>query len=200
MAKLCPKSAVMVSHEGVADLPDAKTSFGIPKWLALYTFPKHERAVAERLTSLSAEVFYPSLLRESQWKDRKTWIRRPLFPGYVFVRVPLENRITILGVPGVIRIISCRGIPLAIPDSEIEAVRLCLVGGCNVEPHPYVESGMRVRLSSGPCAGLEGVASNSSNGCKLIVSVGAIRQAAAIDVSSGDLETVDPANVQFSVC
>jgi len=192
MAKPRLKSASKI--EGAASITGGSTEdlarSQPPQWFAIYTYPKHESAVAERLSGQELEVFYPSLLRESRWKDRRTWIKRPLFPGYVFVRVLPNDRIAVLRAPGVIRIVSCRGIPLAIPDSEIEAVRLCVLAG-SVEPHPYVERGMRVRLTSGPYAGIEGVVSHTDNGRKLIVSVAAIHQAVALDIDSCGLECVD---------
>jgi len=196
MAKPCRKFALNVPHQHLASRPVAGPGPEIPQWIAVYTFPKHERAVAERLTGSAVEVFYPSLMRQSQWKDRRTWIQRPLFPGYVFVRVPLDDRLAVLRVPGVIRIISCKAVPLAIPDSDIEAVRLCLLAPGKVESHPYVESGMRVRLTSGPCAGVEGVVSQSDDGCKLIVAVPAIQQAVALDVDASGLEPVHPSFLQ----
>ncbi len=44
--------------------------------------------VAEELWNRKIECFLP--LREvvSQWKDRRKRVQFPLFPGYLFVRVP----------------------------------------------------------------------------------------------------------------
>ena len=52
-----------------------------PRWYALYTRPRHEKAVAEQLTRHQIEAFLP--LREvlSRWKDRKKLVQLPLFPG-----------------------------------------------------------------------------------------------------------------------
>ncbi|MCZ6550598.1 MAG: hypothetical protein O6926_04265, partial [candidate division NC10 bacterium] len=62
------------------------------RWYALYTRPRHEKAVAEHLARRQLEAFLP--LREvlSRWKDRRKLVQLPLFPGYIFVRTALIRK------------------------------------------------------------------------------------------------------------
>jgi len=84
-------------------------------WYAVTTRSRHEKVVAEQLWQKEIECFLP--LREviSKWKDRKKKVQFPLFPGYLFVHVPIqERRVDILKVPSVVRIIEFNGKPVAI--------------------------------------------------------------------------------------
>src|SRR5215471_14663843 len=81
-----------------------------PHWFATYTYPRHEHAVADVLTHKGVEVFLPTVQKISQWKDRRVKLQVPLFPGYVFTRMCVDERVKVLSVPSVIRILSCRGI------------------------------------------------------------------------------------------
>ena len=83
------------------------------KWYAAYTRSRHEKVVAEELWKKQIESFLP--LREviSQWKDRRKKVQLPLFPGYLFVHVPLhEARLDILKVDSVLRIVGFNSQPV----------------------------------------------------------------------------------------
>lgn len=83
-------------------MPDADRA---PRWYALRTRSRHEKHVRDRLVALGIEQLLPTVIRLSQWKDRKKKIEAPLFSGYCFAHFPLENRLTVLKVPGVVQIV-----------------------------------------------------------------------------------------------
>ncbi len=69
---------------------------GHPHWYAAYTFPRHEKRVAEHLVGRGVEFFLPQYETVRRWKDRRVRLSLPLFPGYVFVHVPLGERLRVL--------------------------------------------------------------------------------------------------------
>src|SRR4249920_2469549 len=71
------------------------------RWYAAYTRPNHEKKVAEQLDLRNIEQLLPLYSSIRQWKDRKVRLMRPLFPGYVFVRMSLQKRLQVLEVPGI---------------------------------------------------------------------------------------------------
>ncbi len=94
------------------------------KWYAVTTRSRHEKVVAEQLWQKEIECFLP--LREvlSTWKDRRKKIQLPLFPGYLFVHVPIvERRLNILKVPSVVRIVGFNGESDSIPEVQLQAVK-----------------------------------------------------------------------------
>jgi transcription antitermination factor NusG len=159
------------------------------RWYALYTYPRHEKAVADQLESKAVEAFLPTLTTESRWKDRRVRIQTPVFPGYVFARISPGQRSKVLNAPGVIRMLSFNGTPVPIDDSEIEAVKLCLERGAALKPHPFLEVGDRVRVRSGMLEGLEGLISRCKNERRLIVPITLINQSVAIEI---DVQLLEP--------
>lgn len=173
------------------ELSSPPTNPVAPCWYAVYTYPRHERSVADQLDSKSVEAFLPTFTHQSRWKDRRVELARPLFPGYVFTRIGLGERLKIVSVPSVIRILSFNGRLASISDQEIETIRLCVTRGAALEPHPFFEVGERVRVHSGAFAGAEGIVIHQKNRCKVLISIGLIQQSVALEIDSSQLEYVD---------
>jgi transcription antitermination factor NusG len=163
------------------------------RWYAVYTYPRHEKAVREQLESKCIETFLPTFTSENRWKDRLVRIQTPLFPGYVFTRIDLSERGKVVAVPSVIRILSFNGLPAPIDDSEMEAVRLCLERGAAVQPYPFLEVGDRVRVQSGVLEGLEGLISRCKDERRLIVPISLINQSVAVEI---DVQLLEPLGTQ----
>src|SRR6266851_10312246 len=117
-----------------------------PQWYAAYTSANHEKRVAEQLGVRSVEHFVPLYESMRRWKDRKVRLQLPLFPGYVFVRLALRDRLRVLQIPGVVRLVGFNGQPAALPDEEMEILRSGLSQRLRVEPHPFLAVGRRVRI------------------------------------------------------
>src|SRR6266849_2686193 len=126
-----------------------------PRWYAAYTSANHEKRVAVQLEQRSVEHFVPLYESLRRWKDRRMKLQLPLFPGYVFVRLALPERLKVLQVPGVARLVGFNGQPAVLPDREIQALRTSLAVQVRAEPLPYLTVGRRVRIERGPLAGVE---------------------------------------------
>lgn len=164
------------------------------RWHALYTYPRHERSVAIELESRSVEVFLPTHVTESRWKDRRVKLQTPVFPGYVFTRIRPAQRRAVLSAPGSVRLLSFNGAPAPIDDREIEAVRLCLERGATMEPRPLFELGDHVRVCGGPLRGLEGRISRCKDERRLLVPITLINQSIAVEVDISLLEPIETIN------
>src|SRR5208282_5693506 len=84
--------------------PEQLEAYVQPRWYAAYTRANHERRVADQLSERGVEHFLPQYESVRKWKDRKVRLQMPLFPGYVFVHLALQNRLNVLQVPGVARL------------------------------------------------------------------------------------------------
>lgn len=60
-------------------------------WFAVYTKSRHEKVVHASLMSQGVEAYLPSHKVLSQWQDRRKWVEKPLFPGYLFARLLQEQ-------------------------------------------------------------------------------------------------------------
>jgi transcription antitermination factor NusG len=157
-------------------------------WYALYTCPRHEKCVAEQIELRQISCFLPLYRSIRKWKDRRKELQLALFPGYVFVRMALENRLQVLQVPGAVRFVGFNGHPVPLPEEEIEALRSRLTGSLCVEPHPYLRVGRRVRVHSGPMQGLEGLIVRRKDRCRLVFSVDLIQRSVAVEIDEADVE------------
>ncbi len=175
------------------DLP-AQTELPLPfqesrntRWFAAYTSARHEKTVAQQLTGREIEHFLPLYESLRQWKDRRIRLELPLFPGYVFVRIPIQESLRVLRIQGVVRLVGFGGNPTALADSEIESIRNGLAQHLQLEPHRYLKAGRRVRIRRGPLEGLEGILLRRKNSLRVVVSIDLLMRAVAVEVEAEDI-------------
>lgn len=90
------------------------------RWYALQIRPQRELSVLEALVHREVLTFWPSY----RVKLGQRYIRKSLFPGYLFARLDLDDKNhPAVSVPNVIRIVGTPKGPISIPDEEIAAVR-----------------------------------------------------------------------------
>jgi transcription antitermination factor NusG len=158
-------------------------------WYAVYTCANHERHVASEIEAREVEHFLPVYRSVRRWKDRHVSLELPLFPGYVFVRLALRDRLRVLQIPSVVRLVGFTGQPAALPDAEMEILRSGFSKGLRAEPHPLLTVGRRVRITGGPFAGLEGVLKRKKSHLRVVVSLDLIQRSVAVDVDAADVQS-----------
>jgi len=92
-------------------------------WYVVYTKPKWEKKVAERLSEAGIISYCPLITKTRQWSDRKKIIEVPLFNSYIFVQVNEKERNIIFDIPGAIRYLFWLGKPAIVKDIEIQAIQ-----------------------------------------------------------------------------
>jgi transcription antitermination factor NusG len=162
-----------------------------PRWFAVYTSPRHEKAVARHFEFRAIESFLPLYTEMHRWKNGcRVKVEQPLFPGYVFARVGRGGTTQVLSVPGVLLIVGSGREPLALPDFEIEALR----SGLHLrrfEPHPYLVVGERARIKSGSLAGMVGILARKKNNLRVVLTLELIMRSVAVEVDADELERVN---------
>lgn len=174
-------------QRGDFDTLHLPVSFLEPHWYATYTCAQHEKRVAAELGIREVEHFLPLYSSVRHWKDRRVTLELPLFPGYVFVRLALRDRVRVLQIPSVVRLVGFNGQPTALPDTEMEIMRSGLSQSLRAEPHPFVSVGKRVRITGGPFAGLGGILKRKKNNLRVVVSLDLIHRSVAVDVDITDV-------------
>ncbi len=176
---------------------DMSTSGGLlatavepPKWFAVYTTPRHEKAVARHFEFRAIESYLPLYMEMHRWKNGlRVNVEQPLFPGYIFARIGRSHSPQVLSVPGVLLIVGFGREPQALPDSEIEALR----SGLHLrkfEPHPYLVVGEKARIKSGSLAGMVGVLARKKNSLRVVLTLELIMRSVAVEVDADELERV----------
>lgn len=164
--------------------------FSAAHWYAAYTRPRHEKRVAEELERKAVEIFLPVYETMRKWKNGRHRIQLPLFPGYAFVRISLNDRLNVLRVPGVVNLVGANGTPIALQESELTNLRQALSIGTLAKPHPFLTEGRRVRVTSGPFAGLEGLLKRRKGQAGVVVSLILIQRSVLVEVDSAELEPI----------
>ena len=159
-------------------------------WLAAYTRSRHETQVTSQLSCKGVESLLPTYAKLSRWSDRIKRSQAPLFPGYVFVHVSDAERIPVLQTVGVVNLVSVGGKAARLEDEEIDRLRACFARPNEVEPHPYLKVGQRVRVKHGPFAGWEGILVQKQNSARLVITVDPIMKSVSINLNGADVESV----------
>ncbi len=169
--------------------PDARPDGGASStaWFAIWTRSRHEQTVLAQLQTKQIDVFLPTYTRWSRWKDRKKQIDSPLFPGYCFARVAPTVLLPVLTCTGVVGLVSSCGRPLAIPDSEIDAIRTLVGSALRYDPCPLIREGTKVEVAWGPLRGVIGTLVRKGAHARLVLSVDLIGQAVSVEVDAADV-------------
>jgi transcription antitermination factor NusG len=163
-----------------------------PRWYAIHTRHQHERSAASILSGKGFRIFYPTYESVRKWKDRSKKLSLPLFPGYLFLAEDVHKKLLIVSTPGVCAILSIAGQPAVIPAEEIRALRRSVEGQYKIVPHPFLNTGDRLRVKSGPLAGTEGILTRKRDMYRLVLSIEILGRSAAVEIDSSIVERIHP--------
>jgi transcriptional antiterminator RfaH len=133
-------------------------SKGEKNWYAIYTQPRSEKKVSDRLNLQLIEVYLPLQSKLKQWSDRKKWTQEPLLHSYVFVKTDLKNYYEILNTPGVVKFVTFEQTPAVIRQSDINLIKLLLADYHDIEVsyEGILPQGTEVIVKAGPFKGMQG--------------------------------------------
>lgn len=152
-------------------------------WYAIRIQAKYEQLASSALRGKGYEEFLPLYRSRRRWSDRIKEIEVPLFPGYLFCRFAVRDRLLpILTSPGVISIVGAGKTPVPVSDEEIAALQAVVRSGLPVRPWPCLTVGSRVFIHSGPLAGIEGICLNVDKVFRLLVSIPLLQRSIAVEI------------------
>lgn len=158
-------------------------------WWAIWVRSRCEKVAAESLRAKGYEVFLPLYRSRRQWSDRVKVVEQPLFPGYIFSRLDIRERMPVIQTPGVVSFVGASGEPEPVAESEISMIQQIVESGLPVGPWPYLKEGQQVEISHGPLKGLRGILTRIKNEFRVVVSISMLQRSVAVEV---DRETVRP--------
>jgi transcription antitermination factor NusG len=163
-----------------------------PPWFAVHVRSNFERKSSRLATDrLGCSVFYPSYVVRSSRRGVVHELTRPLFPGYFFIQQDLVAgpRGDVLGLSGVVSIVSVRGRPVAVDPAVMDSLLILDRHREQVRPHPFLREGMQVVMRAGPFAGARGVIVRSrGRRPRLVVSIQILGRSVGVEVDPRDLE------------
>jgi transcription antitermination factor NusG len=156
-------------------------------WYAGYTSSRHEKRVAEHFDQRGVEYFLPLYETIHRWNNGRHRVQLPLFPGYIFVRIALQERLRVLEVPGFVRLVGFNSLPHPWPETDLNKMKEALNKGALAEPYPYLTVGTRVAIRNGPMQGMTGILLRRQNKCRVVISVDLIMRSMAVEVEASDV-------------
>jgi transcription antitermination factor NusG len=153
------------------------------RWFGIEVHSRRESRVVDEFAIRGLDFFLPTRRIKRRWSDRIKVLDVPLFPGYVFSRFDIADRLRVLNCPGVSKIVGAGNVPVAIEEGEIDAIKALVASGVVLTPWPYLRAGQRVRVEHGPLAGLEGLVIRAREGSlRVVVSVTLLQRSVAAEI------------------
>jgi len=135
-------------------------------WYTVHSKPNQELLLWNQLQQREVESYFPRLRRKPVNPRARREV--PYFPGYMFIRVDLENfpLSRIAWLPGMQRLVAFGGQPAWLMDEVLEAIRRQVEAANQVAQDPLVDlrRGDVVRIKCGPFAGYEAIFDARING------------------------------------
>ena len=160
------------------------------EWFAAYTMSRHEKRIASHCERIGIEQFLPLYTSQRSWKNRTTVdLQMPLFPNYIFVRLLPQDHGPLMRLPGLLSTVGNASGPVVIPDGDMELLRR-IIACKTIEPHPFMTKGDKVRVMTGPLAGVIGVVLKKGNGLRFIVTLDVIGKSVSLQIDGSALELI----------
>jgi transcriptional antiterminator RfaH len=163
------------------------------KWYAVYTRPRAEKIVFQRLLETGIEAFLPLQKTFRIWSDRRKMVEKPLLSSYVFVRIKGRYFPNVYKINGVVKFVSFEGQPVAIPQNQIDNLKLIINSDAKVEvTSEKFEPGDNVEVVNGSLIGLTGELIRIGNSNRVIVRLDKLDQNIILKIPKAFLRRVDP--------
>jgi transcriptional antiterminator RfaH len=162
-----------------------------PHWYAVYTKPRSEKKLADRLNNKGIEAYLPMRRTLKQWSDRKKMVDEPLITSYVFVNIFQQNYFDVLNTPGAVKYIWFCGKPAVIPANQILALKLIMSQDLKIDcVSADLPKGTHVKVISGPMKELTGELLDFAGKHKVIIRLDHLDKVLLLTISPHFLEPV----------
>lgn len=152
-------------------------------WYAIQTRPKAESLVATFLQQKGYDTFLPKVNHPAPGQRNTRHPRHtPLFPGYLFCRYTEAAMGLIVTTPGVLRLVTCCGIPASISDDELDTIQRTVASGLPLCVTHSLQGGETVEVLSGPLRGCRGIFISGHNGAQLLISITLLQRTIAVEM------------------
>jgi|SRR5579862_2304268 len=127
-----------------------------PQWYVVGTKPRREQFAQDQLARREVLTFLPRIVEPARFDGRE--IVAPLFPGYLFVRIDIEEQyFDVAWTPGVTKFIGFGTLPSPLEDRVVDFLQERTGHEGILRAVPVFHPGERVRITHGPLEGLVGI-------------------------------------------
>jgi len=161
-------------------------------WYAIYTKPKAEDTVSEKLGQAGIDIFNPKLRVKKYLRNQYRDVIEPLFPCYLFARFESDKYLWMITYTrGIKKVVGSNNRPWPVADEIIDFIRGHERDGIITMRYENIIEGDTVRIADGPLAGLTGIFKKIVNGTeRVILLLNAIEYQARVIVERASLVKV----------
>jgi transcriptional antiterminator RfaH len=160
-------------------------------WYAVYTKPRSEKQVFMRLSEKGIDAYLPLQKTLKQWSDRKKLVEVPLLSSYIFVYINPRLYDAVLNTPGLVKFICFEGRAVAIPQKQIDILKLIIESNAGVEiTNEHFSPGQQVEVTLGALKGLRGELLKPGVKHRFLVRIDAINQNIMLNIPENYLQKV----------
>lgn len=157
-------------------------------WFVAHTRPRCEKKLTDYCARQGWEATLPTYRSVKKYRGKSEVFHKPLFPGYVFLRLLLPQRQGVYQSDYVANL-------LDVPDQgefeqQLGDILLALDTELDVRLAPTIGPGVKVRIKSGPLQGVEGWVESRKGMTEVLLRLDFISQAAAVKLDADKLELI----------
>lgn len=158
------------------------------EWYVAHVRPRCEKKLVEHGKIYKFPTTLPTYKSIKKYRGKEVSFDKPLFPGYVFLRLNQETRKVAIQsnyVANMLEVVDQQEF-----EDQLEDILFALEQGVEIRLEPTIEVGARVLVKSGPLQGQEGWVEERFGMTTVLLRLDFIGQAAAVKVQTGTLELV----------
>jgi transcriptional antiterminator RfaH len=156
------------------------------RWWAVYTKARQEKALSRQLLKSEIPFYLPLVANEYQTGRRRAKSYAPLFTGYVFLFGNDEERVAALTTNRISRILRVQDQGML--AYELQQLSRVISADVPLKIEQQLAAGDRVRVTSGPMEGAQGVVISSRGRRRLLVAVTFLQRGASLEIDDAQLE------------
>jgi transcription antitermination factor NusG len=157
-------------------------------WLVCHTKPRCEKKFAALMAAEKFEHYLALVESVRRYAQQTKRFTKPLFPGYVFAKVPTEKKARIYQQDLLARAIIVEDEPKFL--RQLADVKAIVASGLELSVMPLLTKGRRVKILGGPLHGLEGFVDDPANPQGIVLSVDVLQQGLHVKMPAEQLQVL----------
>ena len=157
-------------------------------WLVCHTKPRCEKKFSALLRAEKFEHYLPLVESVRRYAQQTKRFTKPLFPGYVFTKIPQEKKARIYQQDLLARAIIVEDEAKFL--RQLDDVKAIVASGLELSVMPLLTKGRRVKIVGGPLHGLEGYVDNPANPQGIVISVDVLQQGLLVKMPAKNLQAL----------
>jgi len=157
-------------------------------WYVAHTRPRCEKKLVQYCAREAFSTTLPLYRVVHKYRGKTMEFQKPLFPGYVFLRLEMVERQKVYQSDYVANLLEV--VDQELFERQLNDILQAIETGCDVCLAPHITAGNHVRIKSGPLRGMEGLVEHRTGRVQVLLRLDFISQAAAVSMEADNLELI----------